>query len=697
MIFSDVCREIYHYVPVFSFAGICGRVATATVCVLTCCLTASCGGREERGDERTPAEKAALKAIDDSSAVNSPLTLQMIRRGMGQADDSLEYYDYYLRLIRYNVSFNVPDTAFVDWDGMHAFLAARRRTPRVSGMLAFLSNVKGYYNHKFHYSPHETIDLYHAAYRGLFGSDSEDRLPDVCANLGDAYVAVNDMPHAAMWYRRALFLADSLKLPAKDNVSLYMGLGRIYLNLGDFDAALECYRTSDRSFGLMPLNMKLYFLNNYGNYYYYAEDYRSALAVFSRLKALLESYGMTGSYEMYLCKINMADVYLNLGMAAEARRNLDEAEAFFKKIGDETGMYYSRTIRIGLALRDGDVDEVKRILDGERINTTIDFNMVNIRDGYLRDYYVRTGNYKKAYDNLRENMAHNDSLKHNAVNMRTSEIMMRYAQDTLQLHHQIAMQEKDADIRKARWGFYVGVLLAVALTLLLLCLFAFARKRRLQTQMQLMRLKLVNVRGRISPHFIFNVLNNRISKTGKDDADELMGLVRLIRANLSLSGRYLVTLKEEIDFVKYYVSVESQCVEGGINLVMDGPPAGLENVMIPSMFVQILVENSIKHGLKGREGEKCIRITISRQGCSYCHITVADNGRGFDIRNASPASTGTGLRVIRNTIDIINRGRKRKDRIALSIENTNDAGGKVAGCVARLFVPLDLSEKENKL
>lgn len=685
-----MCRRL-------SVTGICGRVAAVTVGVLICCLTASCGDEGEHGDERAPDEKAALKAIDDSSAVNSPLTLEMIRRGMEQADDSLEYYDYYLRLIRYNVSFNVPDTAFVDWDGMHAFLSGRRRTPRVRGMLAFLANVKGYYNHKFHYSPHETIDLYHAAYRSLFGSDSEDRLPDVCANLGDAYVAVNDMPHAAMWYRRALFLADSLRLPAKDNVSLYMGLGRIYLNLGDFDAALECYRTSDRSFGLMPLNMKLYFLNNYGNYYYYAEDYPSALAVFSRLKALLESHGMAGSYEMYLCKINMADVYLNLGMAAEARRNLDEAEAFFKKIDDETGMYYSRTIRIGLALRGGDVDEVRRILDEERVSTTIDFNMVNIRDGYLRDYYVRTGNYKKAYDNLRENIAHNDSLKHNIVNMRTSEIMMRYAQDTLQLHHQIAMQEKDADIRKARWGFYVGVLLAVALALLLLSLFAFARKRRLQTQMQLMRLKLVNVRGRISPHFIFNVLNSRISKTGKDDADELMGLVRLIRANLSLSGRYLVTLKEEIDFVKYYVSVEAQCVEGGITLAVDGLSPDLENVMIPSMFVQILVENSIKHGLKGLEGEKCIRITISRLGCSYCHIVVADNGRGFDIRNASPGSTGTGLRVIRSTIDIINKGRKRKGKITMSVENKENADGTTAGCLTELFVPVDLSEKENKL
>lgn len=672
-----------------SVAGLRRCAAAVAAVALTCCAAVSCGGGEEHGDERTPAEKAVLDAIDDSCAVNSPMTQDMIRRGMRQADDSLEYYDCYLRLIGYNVSLDEPDTASVDWDGMQAFLARRGGTPRVRGMMAYLFNIKACYNKKYR-NHDETVELFGRAYRSLFGSDSEHRLPDVCANLGDAYVSVNDMPHAAMWYRRALVLADSLRLPAERNVSLYMGLGRIYLNLGDFDAALNCYRTAERSYGLLPFNMKLYFLNNYGNYHYYAKDYRAALAVFGRLKALLESRGPNGSFDMYLCKVNMADVCLNLGMTAEARRYLDEAEAFFSRIEAQTGLYYCHTIRIGLALREGNVAEVRRILDSERISTTIDFNMVNIRDGYLRDYYVRTGDYKKAYDNLRENIAHNDSLKHNIVNMRTSEIMMRYARDTLQLHHQIAMQEKNADIRKARWGLYVGALLAVALTLLLLWLFTYSRKRRLQMQMQLMRLRLMSARSRISPHFIFNVLNSRISRTGKDDADELMGLVRLIRANLNMSGRGCVSLKEELDFVAYYISVQRACIGGDLCYEVIAPAEDvLRGIMIPSMFIQILVENSIKHGLKARSGRKLLRVGVTVDGVS-CRVTVTDNGTGFDIRHRSPDSTGTGLKVIRSTINMINNGSKRK--ISLGIRNLKDEKGCVAGCEMTLDLPLGLKD-----
>lgn len=669
---------------------ICRCAAIAAAIVLLCFCFSSCSGGKKYGDERTPEHQDALKRLDDSMFVKSDNVLKTMQLGMKQSHDSLEYYDYYLRYLRYSVSLDVPDTLKLDWNGPLSYLKRQQMTPRVRGMLGFLNNTKGSYYHKFHYNPHETITIYQKAYSYLFGSDMEYRLPDVCANLGDAYVAVNDMPHAAMWYRRALFLSDSLRLPQYMNVSLYMGLGRIYLNLGDFDEALHCYKITDRNLGLMPLNMQFYFLNNYGNSYYYAKDYKAALATFLRLKKLLEENGMDESYEMYLCKVNMADVYLNLGNTAEAYIYLDEAEDFFSRIDDATAMYYCHTIRIGLALRKGHVEEVRQVLDNEKMNTLIDFNLVNIRQRYLREYYVKTGNYKKAYENLLGSVIRNDSLKHNTINMRTSEIMMRYTQDTLQLHHKITLQEKDADIRKVRWSFYGVVLVAVMLVLLFLYLFTYMRKRRLQTQMQLMQLKLANARSRISPHFIFNVLNNSISKTDKQDAGELMALTKLIRANLKMSGKYYVSLKEELGFVDYYISVERSCIGDDFEFSIEAPAEDvLQNIMVPSMFIQILVENAIKHGLKRRAGHKSLKVCVTVDK-SRCNITVTDNGAGFDIRHSDPNSTGTGLKVIRSSINVINRDNKRK--IRLGIRNITGGDGKVAGCEVSLSLPLGLKD-----
>ena len=60
------------------------------------------------------------------------------------------------------------------------------------------------------------------------------------------------------------------------------------------------------------LNLQAYFLNNYGNYYYYTKDYQTSLKKFLMLKKLLEKHDKRETFSMYLCKLNLADVYLNL-------------------------------------------------------------------------------------------------------------------------------------------------------------------------------------------------------------------------------------------------------------------------------------------------------------------------------------------------------------------------------------------------
>lgn len=659
-------------------------------------LYASCGGRASHGDDRRKEVKAALVAIDDSVSVKSPAAERLIDEGMKNSVDSLDYYDFCLRKLRYTMSFDTTGHVGAAWQTIYNFLKRQPNTPRVRGMLGYVKNLKANHNHKFHNNQAEEISLYYSAYQDLIGSDSERSIPNVCANLGDAYIAENDLPRAAQWYRHALVVADSLKMSEKYRMSLYLGLGRIYVGIKDYKNAAECYKKIDENMNLMPLAMKIYFLNNYGNYYYFRCDYKKALATFVRMKNLLEQHDLADSYEMFLCKINMADTYLNLDSLSMSRRYLDEAEAFFTKIGNKTGQYYANTIRMGLALEDNDVAQVRRILKTENIDEeTIEFPLTNIRQRYMRDYYVKTGDYKRAYENLSRSVSRNDSLKHNTDNMRTSDIIMRYTQDTLKLHHRIAMQEKDADVHKAQWKILISVLLAVVMALTMLFTFTYSRKRRLQMQMELMNLKLVNVRNRISPHFIFNVLNNHISKTGVRDIGELMTLAKLIRANLNISGKYFVTLKEELEFVRYYVSVEQQCLEGGLTFNIEAPADNvLQCVKIPSMFIQILVENAIKHGLKGCKHDKVLNVEIKTDD-ELCRISVADNGRGFDIRSTDPNSTRTGLNVIRSTINLLNREYKLKMR--LSVNNIENADGSMAGCKTTITMPIKFpSMKELK-
>lgn len=500
--------------------------------------------------QKTEEELKALSCIDDSVEALSPHAFRMIEKGMKSAQDSLAYYEYYIRKAKVYELSTTPDSSVPIVANTIAFANRQPSSPRRNSLLAFAYNLKAVGLHNFRQNPDEVIRLYKEATVLLANSDAKDQLPKVCANLGDAYIFKSQLPEAAAWYRRALFLVDSLKLPSQENITLYLGLATIYLQLNDFDTSLKYYQQTEKYFSLMSVNMQAYYLNNYGNYYYYTGDYKASLQKFLTLKAFLEKHHKTETFDMYLCKLNLADVYLNLGDVVRSEKCLEEIEPWFVKNGNDVAIYYVNSIRIGQAVKRGNMAKVKDILQHEKKLDNMEFNLRQIRNRYLRKYYESIGDYRGAYENLRSDAQMDDSLAHNRLNMRASEIMNRFAQDTIRLHHRLEMEHKNAVVQSANTITVAAVLLVVVIILMFALLFMRSRKQYAQDKMRIMQLRLASVRNRISPHFVFNVLNGKILKSNEQDANELLDLTKLIRANLDLSCRLDVTLREELDFVE---------------------------------------------------------------------------------------------------------------------------------------------------
>lgn len=393
---------------------------------------------------------------------------------------------------------------------------------------------------------------------------------------------------------------------------------------------------------------------------------------------------MQNNFDMYLCKVNLADVYLNLNQTDSAQHYLDEVEPFFRKNGDPAGIYYCNTIRIGIATKRGDFNEVRRVANGDKADEKdVQYSMVNIRNRYMRQFYEHTNNYRMAYETLKRDQSYTDSLEHNRSNMRSAEIMARFRADTLQLHHDLALEHKNAEIQRAHTMTTGAILTAVVLVLLLIMWYMHTRKKQLQNQVNIMNLKLNNVRNRISPHFMFNVLNNKIVNSGEKEASELMELARLIRTNLDMSSQPYMMLDKELEFVQQYIRVERYLLGDDFKFNIDvADNANIAKVKIPSMFLQILTENAIVHGLKGMEGEKRLRITIAREN-NLTIISVEDNGPGFNARRA--LKKGTGLGIISQTIAVTNERNKQKMRFEIS--NREDSNNQIIGCKATLKIP----------
>ena len=99
-------------------------------------------------------------------------------------------------------------------------------------------------------------------------------------------------------------------------------------------------------------------------------------------------------------------------------------------------------------------------------------------------------------------------------------------------------------------------------------------------------------------------------------------------------------------------------------------------------MIQIPVENSVKHALRGKEGERNLWITVDRQERGI-RIKITDNGGGYrpDSRHRG---TGTGMKVIMQTIQILNM--KNKEAIDVAVHNVTLPDGEV-GCEVTFLLP----------
>ena len=147
----------------------------------------------------------------------------MVEQGLKAAEDSFAFYEYYARMGKYFCLSATPDSMVPYIDKVVQFAKKQPESPRRNSLLAFAYNTQAANYHNFHKKGEEALALYQETYRLSLASDAKDQTPMVCANLGDAYLFENQLPEAASWYRRALFLVDSLDLPKKENITLYLG------------------------------------------------------------------------------------------------------------------------------------------------------------------------------------------------------------------------------------------------------------------------------------------------------------------------------------------------------------------------------------------------------------------------------------------------------------------------------------------
>jgi len=214
-------------------------------------------------------------------------------------------------------------------------------------------------------------------------------------------------------------------------------------------------------------------------------------------------------------------------------------------------------------------------------------------------------------------------------------------------HRWWSIPTREFALEQALYWFAIGA------TYMIRNVIELREKERLATQLaleksqlesSLRQAELETLRMRLNPHFLFNCLQNIAALSQRDSKTAGQMLTRLgdlLRTALKDDSEPEWTLDAELKLTQAYISIEKMRFGDRLSVLLD-IAAGTEHALAPSFLLQPLVENAIKHGLRGEQKKGLIWIKSS------CHdgelvLSVSDNGTGISQEELAELEIGVGL------------------------------------------------------
>lgn len=240
------------------------------------------------------------------------------------------------------------------------------------------------------------------------------------------------------------------------------------------------------------------------------------------------------------------------------------------------------------------------------------------------------------------------------------------------------------------WWFY----LASSLGLMMLS-YLFFRRRLIQQKKdsilneEIRNLEKSALQAQMNPHFIFNSLNSIqkfILSNDKVEASEyLFKFATLIRLNLKASNVKLITLNEEISLLNLYLEMEKLRFKNKFDFIIQTESLGkeIDDIKIPPLLIQPIVENSIIHGIANSKVKGWIEITIEKFEDQLV-ITVKDNGKGLSLTEKTSSHQSFGSKITKRRLELI--GKENQNNFDLY--NIISAEGEIVGTEAKLKIKI---------
>lgn len=442
---------------------------------------------------------------------------------------------------------------------------------------------------------------------------------------------------------------EALKLFEQHNdksgiAAVYQNIGVMYYFQDDLNKAIDYYNkaivlrneTNELDFVAKLQNNIAVILRRQKKYDLAIDYYKKSLGIklqFKDAEAIATAYSNIAVAYLYLQKYDSAKVLLNKALITNQKINssinlvrnyFTLAEILFnEKKYSESKIQLSKTIIFAEKAQSNDV-------------------LCNAYD-LLWQVDTAVGDYKSAVLNEHISSTYKARVFKDDKAKAVEKLNVLY--ETEKKDKEIVALNAEQEQEKLRTKLLI-VGLTLALTIIFITILFYRKlkskntlllfqKREIENKTEVLNKQAAQIarhQSQMNPHFIFNALvsiQNFILKENKHSAaNHLSQLSKLIRLTLYNSEKDYITLKEEKQFLDFYIDFEKSRFENlftatfKINEYID-----IENTLIPPMIIQPFVENAFKHGLSPKISGGQLQISINKT-LNYLVIDIKDNGVG---------------------------------------------------------------------
>ncbi len=556
----------------------------------------------------------------------------------------------------------------------------------INGVMLCNENMTSVFYNKGEYD--KALPVYFELLEYHVKNEKKLKVAMISHNIADIYMRIGEFKKSLSFFLKAATIRKELS-DKKGLAQTFRGLGQLHLNQKNYDQASKYFNDAASEYKNIEYQKGV------------AASFMSIASIYLEEKKFSAAEKLYDSaqiiYEKAKDKIALSDLlmhktslYVEQKKYSQARITADNALTIKKELQDKSSMaqiyYFLSEISLNTLLYDEALRYANlgwKLAEGTNSQTIL----VDLAE-ILMKIYIKLQNNTLALEFANKLITLKDSLynKEKTEAMILSEMRWQTKDqqekiNKLEQEQKVNQLELEKSIAESQKQKLLLIMLSGGLLLSMIVLFliiqSYKRKRDLLFQKHMSdinKLNLQNIQNRISSHFFFNALGsaalplNNFPKQ-KDLFDKL---ILLLRYSLINAEKLIIPLNDEIKIVDSFIGIHEIKEKGNFIYKRESNIQPGSEYYVPAMILQIPVENAIKHGLAPLKGEKKLYI-FCLAGENSVNLIIKDNGIGRKNSVAQTVGTGSGLKLLMQTIHLLNKQNTRK--IEFNIKDPQNEAG----------------------